>query len=365
MGRIRWHLFLLIAGRLHHPLKAMQAMRTLIQTRRKFLGDSALSKVVKVGERYYYEYNTPGWPSQAFDAYHLAELSRIAPIQEKPFYLKNVIVAVTKKCALRCEHCFEWDALNGKETLTVANLQKIVQQFQDLGVGQLQFSGGEPLLRMPALLTLLKTAQPSTDFWVLTSGHLLTLANAQSLKEAGLTGVTISLDHVDPKIHNQFRGFAAAYDWVVEAANNAHQVGLVVALSLCATKSFISEENLFRYAELARQLGAAFIQVLEPRPVGHYTGQEVAITIEQQKLLEEFYTNLNYHPAFQHLPMVVYYDFQRRRAGCAAAADRHVYVDTDGRLHACPFCQKPTGKFQINDFQATLASLRLGGCPVV
>ncbi|GGK79460.1 hypothetical protein GCM10011405_29120 [Rufibacter glacialis] len=356
---------MLILGQIQHPIKAFKAMRTLIKTRRRYLGDSALKKVAKVGGRYYYEYNTPGWPSSAFDDYHLAELNRILPFQNKPFVLKNVIIAITKKCALRCDHCFEWEALNGKEKLTVENLQQMVHNFQKQGVGQLQFSGGEPMLRVPALLSVLQAAQPTTDFWVLTSGHLFTLESAKALKKAGLTGVTISLDHVDPVLHNLFRKFDTAYEWVEKAAYHASQAELVVAFSLCATKSFVTEENLMEYAQLASRLGAAFIQVLEPRSVGHYAGQAVGLPVEQQKLLENFYTNLNYNPAYHHLPMVVYYDLQRRRAGCAASADRHVYVDTDGQLHACPFCRKPAGNAFEKDISPILESIRLSGCLVV
>jgi MoaA/NifB/PqqE/SkfB family radical SAM enzyme len=363
MRRIRWHLFRLILGQVRNPIKAIRAMRDLIQLRRRFLGDSALKKVAKVDGRYYYEYNTPGWPSSAYDEYHLAELNRIVPFRQKPYHFKNVIIAITKKCALRCEHCFEWEALNTKEKLTTPDLAAMVQQFQDQGVGQLQFSGGEPLLRLPALLSVLETARPGTDFWVITSGHLLTAEAATALKKAGLTGVTISLDHVDPERHNQFRGFTDAYDWVEKAAANAGNAGLVVGLSLCATRAFVTEENLWQYARLATQLGAAFIQILEPKPVGHYAGQAVGLPVAQQKILEDFYHKLNFNPAYSHLPLVVYYDYQRRRAGCAAAADRHVYVDTDGQLHACPFCQKPAGSALEKDITVTLSNLRQAGCP--
>ncbi|ALI97707.1 radical SAM protein [Rufibacter tibetensis] len=361
-SRIRWHLLLLILNQVKHPVKAFMAMRALIKTRRKYLGNSPFIKAAKVAGRFYYEYNTPGWPSKAYDDYHLAELNRVFPFQDKPFAFKNVIMAVTKKCALRCDHCFEWDALNGKEKLTVENLHEIVRNFQEQGVAQLQFSGGEPMLRVPAMLSVLKEAQPVTDFWALTSGHLFTLENAFALKKAGLTGVTISLDHVDPLLHNLFRKFDQAYDWVERAAYHASQADLVVAFSLCATKSFITEENLMQYAQLASSLGAAFIQVLEPRAVGHYAGQSVGLPLEQQKLLEDFYTNLNYNPAYQHLPMVVYYDLQRRRAGCAASADRHVYVDTDGLIHGCPFCRKPVGSALEVNFKESFVKLRNTGC---
>lgn len=364
MRRIRGYLFWLIFKQVQNPIKAIWAIRQLIKVRRNYLGDFAFKKVARVGKRYFYEYNTPGWPSQAFDDYHLVELNRLIPLQDRPNYFKNVIIAITKKCALRCEHCFEWDALNGKEKLTTANLIKMVGQFQTQGVGQLQFSGGEPLLRLPTLLTLLQTASPGTDFWVLTSGHLLTLENAQALKEAGLTGITISLDHAEPTRHNQFRGFPDAYAWVEKAAAHANQVGLVVGFSLCATQAFVSEKNLLAYAQLVSRLGGVFIQVLEPKAVGHYAGQAVGLPVAQRQMLENFYTLLNSHPDYHHLPMVVYYDYQRRRAGCSGAADRHVYVDTDGQLHACPFCQKPAGNLLENDSTNMFNNLRQAGCPV-
>ncbi|MDB5264071.1 MAG: hypothetical protein JWQ14_3354 [Adhaeribacter sp.] len=139
---------------------------------------------------------------------------------------------------------------------------------------------------------------------------------------------------------------------------------MVVGLSLCATKAFVTEENLMTYARLASRLGAAFIQVLEPKAVGHYAGLPVGLPATQQKILEDFYLKLNYQAAYRHLPLVVYYDYQRRRAGCAAAADRHVYVDTDGQLHACPFCQKPAGSALEGNLENTLQNIRKAGCPV-
>ncbi|GAB3528938.1 hypothetical protein GCM10027443_07480 [Pontibacter brevis] len=150
------------------------------------MGDFRSLKVAKSGGRYFYELNTPGWPSLVCDQYHLSELNRIVPFQEKPHALKVLLLAITKKCALQCEHCFEWDALNGKEKLTTDNLKTIVQKFQANGVGQVQFSGGEPLLRMPAILEVVGAAAPGTDFWVITLGHRLTPKMPTHLRVQGL-----------------------------------------------------------------------------------------------------------------------------------------------------------------------------------
>jgi MoaA/NifB/PqqE/SkfB family radical SAM enzyme len=346
-----------------NPLRALRALQRLENTRRQYMGDYRLRKVTKAGGRYFFDLNTPGWPSLAFDQYHLAELNRIEPFREKPLFLKVLLLAITKKCALQCAHCFEWDALNGKEKLSVENLKTIIQKFQTNGVAQVQFSGGEPLLRMPAMLEVIGAAAPGTDFWVITSGHRLTPEAAFSLRQAGLTGVTISLDHINPHLHNEFRGFTGAYEWVEQAAANARNVGLLISLSLCATRSFTTEANLMAYTQLAQKLGAAFVQVLEPKAVGHYIGQEVSLTVAQQQLLDQFYIKLNYDPKYHHLPIIVYHEYHRRRAGCTGAADRYVYVDTDGELHACPFCRKTSGSAFGADLNIDLQRLRKAGCP--
>jgi MoaA/NifB/PqqE/SkfB family radical SAM enzyme len=350
-------------GHIPNPLKALRALQQLEKTRRHYMGDYRLRKVTKAGGRYFFDLNTPGWPSLAFDQYHLAELNRIEPFQDKPLYLKVLLLAITKKCALQCAHCFEWDALNGKEKLSIENLKTIIHKFQANGVAQVQFSGGEPLLRMPAMLEVMGAAAPGTDFWVITSGHRLTPEAACTLRQAGLTGVTISLDNINPHLHNEFRGFAGAYEWVEQAAANARNAGLLISLSLCATRSFTTEENLMAYAQLAQKLGASFVQVLEPKAVGHFVGQEVSLTVAQQQLLDQFYLKLNYDPKYHHLPIIVYHEYHRRRAGCTGAADRYIYIDTDGELHACPFCRKASGSAFGADLNLDLQRLRQAGCP--
>ncbi|MFC7669857.1 radical SAM protein [Hymenobacter humi] len=238
----------------------------------------------------------------------------------------------------------------------------LVATFQARHVSQIFFSGGEPMLRVNDLVAVVEAAQPGTDFWVITSGFNFTRENAGRLKQAGFTGVTISLDHHEPARHNAFRGSPDAYNNAVQAAAYASEVGLVVNLSLCATQEFTTEANLLAYARLARQLGVTFIQILEPRAVGHYAGKAVDLSPAQVALLEAFYVKLNFGPDYLDWPMVHYYGYHQRRMGCGGAADRFLYVDTDGDLHACPFCQKKSGSALCGSLNDSLDALNTNGC---
>ncbi|QDA61740.1 radical SAM protein [Hymenobacter jejuensis] len=349
---------------LRSPAKARQALKQLQVLRRQYFGEFVPQKMACVDGRYYRGYHSPGWPSAAYTSYVATAINRIVPFRPAPAATLNMVfLAITKKCPLACEHCFEWEALNQKEKLTLADLHALVATFQQKNVTQIFFSGGEPMLRIHDLVPVIAAAQPGTDFWVITSGFNFTFENARKLKQAGLTGVSISLDHYLPERHNTFRGSEKAFENAMQAATFAQEVGLVVNLAVCVTREFTTEDNLLKYAQLARQLGVAFIQLLEPRAVGHYAAQDVALSGAQTALLDEFYEQLNFDPAYHDWPMVTYYGYHQRRLGCSGAADRFLYVDTDGDMHACPFCQKKSGSaLACASLDESLGQVRSNGC---
>ncbi|SMC00303.1 Radical SAM domain protein [Hymenobacter roseosalivarius DSM 11622] len=347
---------------LRTPARIRQAAKQVQLLRETYYGELQVRKIACVAGRYYQEFQKPGWPSPAFTSYLATTLNRLVPFRPDQNTLQMVFMAITKKCPLACEHCFEWDALNQREKLSLANLRTMVANFQSRGVTHIFFSGGEPMVRINDMLEVLRTAKSGTDFWVFTSGFNFTPANAQWLRQAGLTGVSISLDHHEAARHNAFRGSADAYQQAIQAVVNAKEAGLVVALTLCATQAFTTAENLMAYAMMARQLGVTFIHVLEPRAVGHYAQQEVDLSPAQIKLLDEFYLKLNYSGDYHDWPIVHYYGYHQRRMGCSGGADRFLYVDTDGDMHACPFCQKKSGSAFSASFDEALGAVKQGGC---
>ena len=360
--KIRLNLLKIVLRHFKSPIKIINILLKLDKIRRKVLGQNRLRKLVKANGKLYWDLYTPGCESYAFDRYIEGEINRITPIKSTTNRFINVFLAITKKCSLKCEHCYEWESLNLKETLSYSDLKSIVEKVQEKGVGQIQFTGGEPLLRIDDLIRLIETASVETEFWINTSGHKLTLENARRLKDAGLNGVVISLDHFDKDLHNSFRGNKYSFDWVQNGVQNSIANNLVVGLSICVTRSFVSKKNLLSYAQMAKAMKVSFIQILEPKPVGHYKNKDVLLNNEQLKLLEEFYIELNYNKRFKDYPIITYHGFHQRKLGCFAAGNRSFYIDTDGDIHACPFCQKKSGNVLDMDFDTSIESLLKFGC---
>ena len=361
--RIRLTILRIAINNYKNPIYWLGVIRYFIKLRKKYLGNNKHNRLVLVDDKYYMGLYTPGWKGNVFDTFILSQLDDYKPIPNKQINRFMVaFIAITKKCPLKCEHCYEWNSLNGKEVLTETDLNVIVAKIQKQGVAQIYLTGGEPMNRLRVLLKVLHQAEKTTDFWINTSGYNLTDINARLLKEAGLTGAVISLDHYIPEEHNQFRGNSNAFNWAKEAVKNANVNKLVTALSLCVTRDFVNKENLMAYMDLARDMKVTFVQLLEPKSVGHYEGINVSLSKDQIEIMEDFVLNMNFNTFNRGYPFINYHAFYQRRHGCFSAGYKGLYIDTDGDMNPCPFCHKKTGSVLDRKFEKNLELLRTNGC---
>ena len=113
-------------------------------------------------------------------------------------------VSLTDRCNLRCQYCMPAEGLDWMptdETLTDDELIRLVAiGVERLGIRDVRFTGGEPLLRrgLPAIIAATKALQPSPRT-AITSNGLGLKHTARALAEAGLDRVNISLDTTDPE----------------------------------------------------------------------------------------------------------------------------------------------------------------------
>ncbi|MBP6023757.1 radical SAM protein [Ferruginibacter sp.] len=360
--RIKLRIFYFACIILKSPVKVWATFKTMISLRNNvWAGD--LKKMYKIDGKYYFNQYTPGWPSKAYDFLIKSELRRHADPANVTEKLSFVFLAITRKCPMRCEHCFEWDNLNQKESFTKDDLFKVVDMYQKEGVLQFHFSGGEPMVRFKDLLPLINYASKKSECWVLTSGFNFTVDNAKLLKLAGCKGVVVSIDHYIPELHNMFRGNENAFELATAAIAAARQAGMVTSVSVCATKQFIDGGHLMPYMNFAKQLGVQFVQVLEPRMVGHYEGKAVLLNEKHIAVLEETFKTINHSPAYKNHPTMLYHGYHQRRVGCFSGS-RSVYVDSAGDVHACPFCH--TKSYNIIDLvrkNETALPVKENKCP--
>ena len=357
------HRIVILAWRRYQGLvKAILALKRIKDKRRIIHGNKLVHKYVRADGRYFVALNVPGWPSLAFDSFIKSEFDKSDKITKMHHKLHTAVFSITSRCSFHCEHCSEWANISSEEILSIDELQIIQRKLHDQGICHLQYSGGEPLSRMDALIELLSNRKADVDYWILSSGFKMTFTTATNLKDKGLTGVVISLDHWEEEHHNAFRKHPEAFYWAREAVMQCKRAKLATGLSICATREFISEQNLWKYADLAKSWGVGFIRILEPQTSGHYKGKDVQLSKDCIETLESFFLKLNSKRAHRGYSIVMYPGYHQRKVGCVGAGNRYIYIDSKGDIHACPFCQDQRGNALKDDLNDSIDSLQETGC---
>lgn len=329
-------------------LKSARVMRELLDRHRRLLGKAKLVRAVKIGPLYYWDIFNPGWPSKAFNSFFTNQLHEVKPISANHTSLRRLLIAITKKCPLSCEHCSEGATLNHNDVLTYEDLAERLDSYVQRGVGQLVYSGGEPLHRYQDLLKLLERFRRDCDQWIYTSGYGLTLEKAHQLKAAGLNGAAISLDHHKEDEHNRFRRNGKSYGWVIEAVANCRAAGILPAFNMVPTRSYLDGNDMEDYLELARSLHVPIVNIIEPRAVGHYEGKDVALTGPQKESLLRLSNRFNFDKSLLPYPTVIYPAAFRAAWPCGGGRS-YLFLDYDGVAYPCPFCRVPVKDVSLKE----------------
>ena len=112
-------------------------------------------------------------------------------------------VSLTDRCNLRCQYCMPAEGLDwlpGDETLTDDEVVRLVRIAVGLGVTEVRFTGGEPLVRrgLVGIVERVGALTPRPRMSLTTNGIGLA-RTAPALRRAGLSRVNVSLDTLDPE----------------------------------------------------------------------------------------------------------------------------------------------------------------------
>ncbi|WP_089154860.1 GTP 3',8-cyclase MoaA [Micromonospora sp. NBS 11-29] len=115
---------------------------------------------------------------------------------------RDLRVSLTDKCNLRCTYCMPAEGLPwlaGPQLLTDAEIVRLVGvAVRRLGVTEVRFTGGEPLIRpgLPGIVSAVAALSPRPRISLTTNGIGLARL-APALRAAGLDRVNVSLDTLD------------------------------------------------------------------------------------------------------------------------------------------------------------------------
>ena len=177
-------------------------------------------------------------------------------------------VSVTDRCDLRCVYCMKekMNFLPKNEVLSLEEIERLCDNFIDLGVEKIRLTGGEPLVRKNIihLIQNLNKKKHSTnlkEITLTTNGSLLK-RYAKDLKKNGINRINVSLDTIIEKKFREITRFGNlqnTLDGIEEAIRN----GIKVKINTVVFKNFNEDQttNLINWAN-SKLLDLTFIEVM-------------------------------------------------------------------------------------------------------
>lgn len=118
-------------------------------------------------------------------------------------------LSVTDICNFRCTYCLPdgYQKTDCESFMSVDEITRLVQGFSSLGVWKIRLTGGEPTIRSDFLdIAHGISALPGIRRLVMTTNGYRLPQRAQSYFDAGVRGINISIDSLDPRKFHEITG---------------------------------------------------------------------------------------------------------------------------------------------------------------
>lgn len=238
----------------------------------------------------------------------------------------SVHLIATRRCNLSCTYCNEYDRVS--QPVPEHDLFRRVDRLAALGTCVVTVSGGEPLLHPALEAVIARIRAKGMVATAITNGYLLTRDRIESLNEAGLDHLQISIDNVAPDevSMKSLRVLDRRLQLLADLARFDVTINAVVG---AGTRN---PEDALAVAERARSLGfSVTVGIIHDHggPLRPLDEQQRAV-VERIARIEASWTDVARHSRFQ----------QNLAAGrpnhwhCGAGA-RYLYVCEDGLVHWC------------------------------
>jgi MoaA/NifB/PqqE/SkfB family radical SAM enzyme len=186
---------------------------------------------------------------------------------------------LTLACNLRCSHCGSSAGLPREKELTLKESLDICDQFPDLLVQEVDFTGGEPLLRDGWDLIAGRLNELGITTQIITNGLALDPGMISKIEEVGIRGVAISLDGLEAT-HDKIRGCKGLHEQVLRSIQLLHDEG--IAVTAITTANALNINELPSVLDLVISSGADCWQIQPIFPLGRVKASNELRLSEQE-----------------------------------------------------------------------------------
>jgi MoaA/NifB/PqqE/SkfB family radical SAM enzyme len=176
-------------------------------------------------------------------------------------------------CNMSCVHCCNMRFAKKDRELTIDDLKDFSRQADELGLAQVNVSGGEPLV-FKNLDEIVAAIDPVRfHISISTNGLLLTEERAKHLKSIGVDKLKISIDSIDEAVYLETRRQSGAYDKAVKSLFIARDAGLQVSVQTVISHQTARTKATELLAQFCQENGFNF-DIMIAKAIGKWEGKE-------------------------------------------------------------------------------------------
>ena len=210
--------------------------------------------------------------------------------------IRDLRVSLTDRCNFRCFYCLphgEPPIAPKEQMLSYEEIEYVCEIFVSLGIEKIRLTGGEPMLRRDIETIIRKLSRLKAfglqDLAITTNGYYMP-DRAQSLKDAGLDRVTISLDSLKRDVFKRMTG-VDVLDKVLNGIAAAKQAGLdPIKINAVIVRDH-NDDEVADFAAFAREhdVKMRFIEFM-PLDSGHEWAREDVVSGKEirERISERF-----------------------------------------------------------------------------
>ncbi len=251
----------------------------------------------------------------------------------------NLTWEITHECNLRCLHCLSASSAASPGELSLEECRGIVDQLAALKVFEINFGGGEPLLKDYFLPLLRYIHEKGIVTCVSTNGTVLTNEAIACLTGSRLVNIQVSLDGATPEVNDAIRG-KGTYRKIISGIELLS--GKKIPFSINTVVTSLNYAQLDQLKGLAISFGAR-LRVSRFRPSGRARESWEALKLDLSQL-QNLSDWLSSDPSI--LTGDSFFSISQdgsRRPGLdmCGAAKMTACIDPLGDVYPCAFLQAP------------------------
>jgi len=272
--------------------------------------------------------------------------------------LRTVDFAITYRCNSRCVMCsakrlMENPSNAGKEEVSSEEVVRLWRQAARLGAIHINLTGGEPTTRKPDDIASMieginRTAALSS---MVTNCLALKKADLERYAAAGLDTLSMSLESMDPEVHDRIRRSPGNFRRFMEVFGWAKELGLNICVSMCISAENFDEAR--RIIDFGGKNGV-FVLLNLLSPTGANAGND-RLSVRNRE--EEFRKLLK----IPHVRTDFIFNF-RGGSGCPGGVEK-VYITPFGEVLTCPHVQVSYGNIRAEPLARIYE--RISGFPLL